>query len=108
MDTLLMKTIVSSMQFDRWIKKLRDKRAMAKILFRIVQLKTKGHYGDVKSVGAGVKELRIPEGRGYRVYFVEIDDLVILLLLGGSKARQSSDRKKAKNIWNELKKEDYL
>ncbi|KAB2814762.1 addiction module killer protein [Phaeocystidibacter luteus] len=52
--------------------------------------------------------LRIPEGKGYRVYFVEIDDLVLLLLLGGNKARQSSDIKKAKNIWNELKKEDYL
>jgi putative addiction module killer protein len=54
--------------FARWIDKLQDIRARARILARIERL-AMGNPGDVKAVGEGVSELRIDYGPGYRVYY---------------------------------------
>ncbi|NVK27800.1 MAG: type II toxin-antitoxin system RelE/ParE family toxin [Flavobacteriia bacterium] len=80
-----MKKVVSTAQFETRLKKLRDRRAKARIIFRIDQLKRKEHYSDCKLLGEGVKELRITEGKGYRVYFAETNNEVVILLLGGNK-----------------------
>jgi putative addiction module killer protein len=81
--------------FDEWIRSLKDKRAVARIQVRLKRL-TQGNEGDYKSVGEGVRELRVDEGKGYRVYYGWIDDAVVLLLAGGSKVRQAKDIDKAK------------
>lgn len=57
-----------------------------------------GHFGDVESVGEGVSELRIFYGPGYRVYFVQRNSVVVILLSGGDKDSQQADIAKAKEI----------
>lgn len=61
-----------------------------------------GHFGDVEPVGEGVSELRIFYGPGYRVYFVERNAVVVILLLGGDKSSQQADIAKAKEIARQL------
>jgi putative addiction module killer protein len=95
--------IEKTTEFDKWLKKLKDLKAKAKILFRIQKLQQDEHFGDCKSVGDGIKEMRINFAKGYRVYFKEKDGKIILLLIGGEKSTQQKDIIKAKKIWNSLK-----
>ena len=60
--------IVKSATFDRWLRKLKDRRAAARVLVRIDRLAA-GNPGDVKPVGSGISDLRIDYGPGYRVYY---------------------------------------
>jgi len=90
--------------FDNWLRKLKDLRVKAKILFRIQKLESDEHFGDCKSVGDGISELRVNFAKGYRVYFKEKDGKIIILLIGGDKSSQQKDIKKAKEIWRKLKK----
>lgn len=77
-------------QFTDWFDRLRDRDARARIDVRIRRLSL-GNPGDVKPVGAGVSELRIDYGPGYRIYFVRFGEDVILLLAGGDKRTQAQD-----------------
>lgn len=95
--------IKKTIEFDKWLKKLKDIQAKAKILFRIQKIERDGHFGDCKSVGDGISEMRINFAKGYRVYFKEKDGIIIVLLIGGDKSSQQNDIKKAKEIWNKLK-----
>ena len=88
-------------EFDKWLSSLADQRALAKIAFRIERLGL-GNPGDVKPVGAGVSEMRVSHGPGYRVYFKQTDKTVVLLLCGGDKSTQEKDIKRAKEIAAEL------
>ncbi len=92
-------------EFDKWIRKLKDLRAKTKILFRIQKLETDGHFGDCKPVGDGISEMRINYAKGYRVYFKDKDNKIVVLLIGGDKSTQQKDVKKAKEIWNRIKDE---
>ena len=83
--------------FDLWLENLRDKRAKAKLLIRLDRIQP-GNFGDTKSVGEGVSELRINEGKGYRLYYGR-EGKDIVLLLCGDKATQQSDIKLAKRYW---------
>ena len=84
--------------FDLWMQSLRDRRAKAKILIRFDRF-LHGNFGDTKSVGEGVSELRINEGKGYRVYYGSEGKEIVLLLCGGDKSTQQSDIKRAKKYW---------
>lgn len=95
--------IEKTKEFDKWFRKLKDLRAKAKILFRIQKLENEEHFGDCKTVGDGISELKINYAKGYRIYFKEKDGKIILLLIGGNKSTQEKDIEKAKNIWNEIK-----
>lgn len=88
--------------FDRWMRALRDGRAVSKILLRIERIRD-GNFGDHKSVGAGVQELRIDYGPGYRVYYAQRGSLVVILLCGGDKSSQARDIETAKRLETELK-----
>ncbi len=96
--------IEKTAEFDKWIKKLNDLRAKAKILFRLQKLENDEHFGDCEPVGDGIRELKINYSKGYRVYFKEIDGKIIILLVGGDKSTQQKDIEKAKSIWEKLKK----
>ncbi|WP_312698161.1 type II toxin-antitoxin system RelE/ParE family toxin [Sphingobacterium mizutaii] len=96
--------IEKTIEFDKWLKKLKDLTGKAKILIRIQKIEKEGHFGDCKQVGEGVNELRINHANGYRVYFTEHKDKIILLLLGGNKTSQNQDIKKAKLILKNLSK----
>ena len=76
--------------FSKWLMKLRDLRARARIQARIDRLEL-GNAGDVKPVGEGVSEMRIDYGPGYRVYFMQKGSELIILLAGGDKRSQSRD-----------------
>ena len=92
-------------EFDKWLRKLKDIRSKAKILFRIQKLESDGHFGDCKPVGDGISEMRINYAKGYRVYFKEKDNRIVILLIGGDKSTQKRDIQKAKEIWNKIKNE---
>ncbi len=96
--------IEKTIEFDKWLRKLKDLRAKAKILFRIQKLENEEHFGDFKFVGDGIVELRIDYAKGYRVYLKEEDGKIIVLLVGGDKSTQQKDIDKAKKIWKELNK----
>lgn len=83
--------------FQNWLDKLRDARAKVKILSRIQRLKFH-NAGDVKPVGAGISELRIHEGKGYRVYYIQRGKAIIVLLCGGEKNSQAKDIATAKKL----------
>lgn len=87
--------------FSKWFKALKDSRAKAKISVRLRRLAL-GNPGDVKPVGNGISELRITEGKGYRVYYVSKGDVLIILLCGGNKSSQANDIKTAKTLAKEL------
>ena len=96
--------IEKTTEFDKWLRKLKDIRAKAKILFRIQKLEQDEHFGDCVPVGDGINELKINYAKGYRIYFKETDGKIIVLLIGGDKSAQQKDIEKAKAIWNKLKK----
>jgi len=95
--------IEKTSEFDKWLRKLKDLRAKAKILLRVQKLEQDEHFGECEPVGDGIKELKINYAKGYRVYFKEKDGKIIVLLIGGDKSSQQSDIEKAKEIWKLLK-----
>jgi len=90
-----------------WLDGLRDGRTRARILARLVRLQA-GLFGDWKSVGAGVYELRIDHGPGYRIYFGKEGTTPVLLLCGGDKGTQTSDIEKAHGYWKDHKARNIL
>ena len=91
--------VVQSATFSKWLAKLADRQARARILVRIDRLAL-GNPGDVRSVGGGISEMRIDYGPGYRMYFVQRGELVTVLLCGGDKRTQEADIKRAGEIAN--------
>ena len=85
-------------EFDKWLKKLRDARAKALIDLRMRRIKTAGNLGDHKVLGDGIGELRFSCGPGYRIYFAQRGDVVILLLNAGDKSTQQRDIDKARKL----------
>jgi len=76
--------------FVKWLESLRDLQARTRVLVRIERL-VAGNPGDVKPVGEGVSELRINYGPGYRVYYKQQGQTIIVLLAGGDKRTQTKD-----------------
>ena len=88
--------------FADWLDNLRDGVAVKAIRRRIARVQI-GLFGDTKSVGDGVFELRVDHGPGYRVYFARHGDVVVLLLCGGDKKSQQRDIMRAKALAVEWK-----
>jgi putative addiction module killer protein len=89
--------------FNDWLESLRDRQTRARIRARINRVRL-GNFGDCKSVGRGVSELRIDHGPGYRVYFGIAGTKLVILLCGGDKSSQSGDIRKAIEYWEDYKK----
>jgi putative addiction module killer protein len=89
-----MRQIIRSETFDRWLAGLRDRQARTRVMVRVDRLAA-GNAGDVKPVGAGVSELRIDYGPGYRVYFFQRGEVLVVLLCGGDKRTQTADIQRA-------------
>jgi putative addiction module killer protein len=88
--------------YAKWFAGLRDRVARARIDIRIRRLSL-GNAGDAKPVGEGVSELRVDHGPGYRVYFIQRGEVVIVLLAGGDKSTQDKDIGTAKALAKDLK-----
>ena len=89
--------------FSERLKKIRDMTTCTKIIKSINRMKF-GNFGDSKSVGNGVRELRLNYGPGYRVYYAMIDKATILILYVGDKSTQPDDIENAKHYLSEYKK----
>lgn len=88
--------------FLEWLLSLKDVKGRAVIRARLNRIEL-GNFGDCKNLGAGVLELRIAFGPGYRVYFGREGSAVVILLCGGDKGSQSRDITRAKLLWKEYK-----
>ena len=97
--------LVQSETFRKWESRLRDRRARILIAARIARL-AEGLPGDVEPVGEGISELRIHYGPGYRIYFAQRGDVVIVLLCGGDKSSQRRDIAAARRIASEWSDEN--
>ncbi|MEY3869879.1 MAG: hypothetical protein RLZZ338_3770 [Cyanobacteriota bacterium] len=89
----------SQVRFADWFESLRDPKAQYRIDLRLNRLQA-GNFGDTRSVGAGVYELKIDYGPGYRVYFGQVGATIVLLLMGGDKSTQDQDIRHAIKYWN--------
>lgn len=88
-------------EFVDWLRALRDVHARARIAKRIDRI-ADGNFGDAKSVGDGVSELRFTIGPGYRVYYCRQGDVVVILLCGGDKDSQARDIARAKMLAKDM------
>jgi len=88
--------------FEKWLEDLKDKKGRAKIRVQLDRLE-QGNMGKCASVGQGVFELKINFGPGYRVYFGEDGETIIILLCGGEKSTQKKDIQKAHEHWIDYK-----
>ena len=93
--------VIKSASFLKWLRKLRDKRAVARIAIRIDRIEF-GNFGDHRAVGNGVSELRIDVGQGYRVYYTIRHTRIVIILCGGSKSSQQQDIQRAQQMAREL------
>jgi putative addiction module killer protein len=91
--------------YSKWLHSLKDVRARAVVRVRLNRIRL-GNFGDCKSVGEGVMELRIDHGPGYRVYLGRIGRQVVLLLSGGDKSSQSKDIEKAQTYWADYRRRE--
>lgn len=94
--------IIQSETFQRWLSSLKDRQAVARIHARLGRA-AGGNLGDVKPARAGVSEMRIDYGPGYRLYFIRRGPLVIVLLAGGDKSTQDADIVRAIEIARDWK-----
>ena len=88
--------------YTEWFESIRDRKTRTQIQSRIDRIKS-GNLGDHKSVGDGVFELRFQFGPGYRIYFGQVGNTIVLLLCGGDKSSQNRDIERAKGYWQEYK-----
>lgn len=88
--------------YTEWFRTIRNKTTRNRIRARLTAVAS-GNLGDCGPVGEGVSELRLNFGPGYRIYFGEADNTIVLLLCGGDKSSQRRDIRRAKTYWQEYK-----
>jgi putative addiction module killer protein len=89
--------------FQDWFERLRDTKAKIQILRHVNRIEL-GNLGDHKFCREGVWELRINHGPGYRVYYAQSGEYIVLLLCGGDKSSQSRDIERAVASWQDWQK----
>jgi putative addiction module killer protein len=90
--------------FAIWLRGIKNITAKARIFARLDAAR-EGNFGDWRSVGDGVFEMRVDTGAGYRMYCAREDIFVYLLLAGGDKRTQDADIRTAKKIWQKIQEE---
>lgn len=95
-------TPTGKIPFLEWLNNIKDPVTRLRIRRRLDRIE-QGNFGDCEPVGEGISELRLFFGSGYRIYFADWEDQIIILLSGGDKSSQNKDIKLAKSYWQELK-----
>jgi len=96
-----MYTVLETDAFIDWVNSLRDRSTRIRLRRRLGKA-MRGNLGDVKPVGDGIWEMREFFGPGWRMYYVQRGELVIMMLGGGDKSSQAGDIEAAKAIAKEL------
>ncbi|WP_179255521.1 type II toxin-antitoxin system RelE/ParE family toxin [Burkholderia sp. HI2714] len=96
-----MTKLIITPEFDTWLSRVRDRKAATAIAGRLNRARL-GNLGHWRAVGDGVSEMKIDVGKGYRVYFTQRGDVLVIILCGGDKSTQAADIKRAKAITKEL------
>jgi putative addiction module killer protein len=104
-EVLAYQTREGRIPFNEWLDDVGDRKAEARILARLARAR-QGNLGDSKGVGEGVAELRVDYGPGYRVYFGQKGQRLIILLCGGDKRTQERDIQRAKQYWHDYNERD--
>ena len=99
-DILKYETVDGRIPLDEWLAGLRDQRAKARVLIRLDRL-VLGLEGHWRSVGEGIRELKVSEGKGYRIYYAWDGSKIVLLLCGGNKSTQNADIENARIYWRD-------
>jgi putative addiction module killer protein len=89
--------------YQSWLDSLRDRTAKVAVIRRVARIEL-GLFGDCKPLRDGISELRIDVGAGYRVYYAQVGNMVILLTSGGDKKSQSRDIERAIRLLNDWEK----
>ena len=87
--------------FEKWLKSLKDPMTRLRLSRRLEKAQ-EGHLGDVKAVGQDVYEMREFFGPGWRMYYDQRNDILIIMLAGGDKKTQSKDIDKAIELSRKL------
>lgn len=98
-------TVDGKIPFSEWMALVKDARLKIEVRNRLNRVLL-GNFGDHKSVGEDVYELRIRYGAGYRIYYAEVDGKIVVLLCAGDKSTQDDDVKTAHTYWNDYKGEE--
>ncbi len=96
------RTATGRTPFKEWFERIPDQKTQDRVQRRLDRVEL-GNFGDCCPVGGGVSELRLDFGPGYRIYFCELDNTIILLLSGGDKSSQRRDILLAKTYWQEYR-----
>jgi putative addiction module killer protein len=104
-SVLVYRDRAGGLPLDEWLRELRDANAIARVLARIGRIR-RGNLGDCKPVGAGVSELRVDYGPGYRIYFGQEGQTLVILLCGGDKRTQERDIRQAQQYWDDYKQRE--
>ena len=99
-----MYTIKTLPEFDDWLSGLKDSTTRLRLAKRLDKA-ARGLLGDVKPLGEGLHEMREHFGAGYRMYYTERQNVIIIMLAGGDKSAQSRDIEKARQRMAELEEE---
>lgn len=105
-EVLIYQTQEGKAPFEEWLNSLRDRKGVAKIRVRVDRARL-GNLGQCRSVGEGVFELKIDFGPGYRVYFGQEGNTVVILLYGGDKSTQDKDIKSAREYWADYRRRSH-
>ncbi|MCX4170000.1 MULTISPECIES: type II toxin-antitoxin system RelE/ParE family toxin [Paraburkholderia] len=96
-----MTKLIITAEFDSWLSRVRDRQAAMAIVGRLSRARL-GNLGHWRAVGDGISEMKIDVGKGYRVYFKQRGDVLVIILCGGDKSTQAADIKRAKVIAKDL------
>ncbi|MFC1712738.1 type II toxin-antitoxin system RelE/ParE family toxin [Candidatus Poribacteria bacterium] len=89
--------------FTQWLYSIKDTRTRARVDNRLERLRV-GNFGDFRSLGSGLFELRLHFGPGYRIYYGRTGDEIVVLLAGGDKSSQTRDIQRARQSWSDCKR----
>lgn len=96
-------SLEETLDFAKWLGKLRDRKARAMISDRLKRAAS-GNFGTIRSVQGGVFEMKIDHGPGYRVYYFQRGEELVILLCGGDKRTQNADIAYAKRLKEEIER----
>jgi putative addiction module killer protein len=101
-EVLIYSTLSGKEPLTEWVNGLKDTSSRSRIRTRFARILS-GNLGEYKYLSDGVSELKLDFGPGYRIYYSDLDNIILLLLCGGDKSSQARDIKKATTYLNDYK-----